>query len=74
LQRNCYACHSAASNTGNVTLEGYSQLMNHVNSGRLEGAINHRPGFQAMPQGAAKMPACDIAKIEAWIVSGAQNN
>lgn len=74
LQRNCYTCHSAALNTGNVTLEGHNQLMKYVTSGQLEGAINHRPGFQSMPQGAPKMPACDIAKIEAWIDNGAQNN
>ena len=74
FERNCYACHSAAANTANVILEGHSQVMNHVNNGRLLGAINHESGFTPMPQGAPKLIACDIAKIEAWVAGGAPNN
>ena len=74
LQRNCYACHSAAANTANVTLEGHGELIKHVNSGRLLGAINHQPGFKPMPQGASKLIECDIAKIEQWVADGAPNN
>jgi len=74
LQRNCYACHSAAANTANITLEGHSELMKHVNSGRLLGAIRHESGFTPMPQGAAKLIECDIAKIEQWVADGAPNN
>jgi hypothetical protein len=74
LERNCYACHSAAVNTGNITLEGHSQLIKHVTSGRLVGAINHASGFLPMPQNASKLGSCDIAKIEQWIADGAQNN
>lgn len=74
IERNCYACHSAAANTANITLEGHSNIIVHVNSGRLVGAINHLPGFTPMPQGASKLIACDLAKIEQWIADGAQNN
>ena len=74
FERNCYSCHSAAANTANVTLEGHSNLMNHVNSGRLIGAIRHEPGFTPMPQGASKLIPCDIAKIEQWIADGSPNN
>ena len=74
IERNCYACHSAAANTANVTLEGHSNLMVHVNSGRLLGAIRHEPGFTPMPQGASKLIDCDIAKIEQWIADGGPNN
>jgi len=74
LERNCYACHSAAANTANITLQGYTELIKHVNSGRLLGAVRHDPGFKPMPQGAAKLIACDIAKIEQWIADGGQNN
>jgi hypothetical protein len=74
LQRNCYVCHSAAVNTGNITLEGHSELMKHVNSGKLLGAIRHEAGFKPMPQGAAQLIDCDIAKIEQWIVDGSLNN
>lgn len=74
LQRNCYSCHSAAANTANITLEGHDELIKHVNSGRLLGAINHESGFTPMPQGASKLIACDIAKIEQWVADGAPNN
>lgn len=74
LQRNCYSCHSAAANTGGITLEGHAQLMQYVNSGQLLGAINHAPGFTPMPQNAPKLIACEIAKIEQWVADGAPNN
>ena len=74
LERNCYSCHSAAANTANITLEGHSNLVNHVNSGRLLGAIKHQSGFTPMPQGAPQLIDCDIAKIEQWVATGAQNN
>ena len=74
LERNCYACHSAAANTANITLEGHDQLIKHVNSGKLLGAIRHDPGFKPMPQGAAQLIDCDIAKIEQWIADGSLNN
>lgn len=74
LERNCYVCHSAAANNGNVTLEGYNQLIQYVNSGKLLGAIRHQSGFSPMPQNASRLIDCDIAKIEKWIEDGAPNN
>lgn len=74
LQRNCYVCHSAAANTANITLEGYTSLIQYVNSGQLLGAIRHDSGFSPMPQNASKLISCDIAKIEQWIADGAPNN
>ena len=74
IQRNCYSCHSAAVNTGNITLEGHAQLMKYVNSGQLLGAINHASGFTPMPQNASKLIGCEIAKIEQWVADGAPNN
>jgi hypothetical protein len=74
LQRNCYSCHSAAANTGNITLEGHAALLPYVTSGRLLGAVRHESGFQAMPQNASKLIECDIAKIERWVQDGSLNN
>jgi hypothetical protein len=74
LQQNCFACHSAAANNGNVTLEGYDQLVPYINNGRLLGAIKHQSGFKQMPQNAPQLGSCEISKIEQWIVDGAQNN
>lgn len=74
LQQHCYSCHAAAINTGNITLEGYSEFIKYVNSGQLLGAIKHESGFSAMPQGLSSLIPCNIAKIEQWINQGKLNN
>lgn len=74
ISGNCYVCHSAISNSGNVTLEGYTEIKKYVDSGQLMGAINHESGFSPMPQDAPKLNDCSIAKIESWIAAGAPNN
>lgn len=74
LDTNCFICHNQATNEGNVTLEGYDNLLMLVDSGRLLGAIRHEPGFFPMPQNQPQLVACTIEKIEAWINSGAPNN
>jgi hypothetical protein len=74
LERNCYVCHSAASNTADITLEGYDKLIGFVTSGRLLGAIRREAGYAPMPQNASMLIECDIAKIEQWIADGAPNN
>ncbi|RYY89267.1 MAG: hypothetical protein EOO15_06690 [Chitinophagaceae bacterium] len=77
IQNNCLSCHSAsaASNlgSGNV-LEGYSNLHAYVANGLLLQVVNHDAGFQAMPQGTAKLDDCTIAKLQAWVDAGAPNN
>ena len=74
LKRNCYTCHSAAVNFGNVTLDSYSELIKHVTSGKLLGSVKHNTGFFAMPRNAPMLVDCDIAKIEQWIIDGSPNN
>ena len=74
ISNNCYVCHSAISNTGDVTLEGYDEIKKYVDSGQLMGAINHNAGFSPMPQDAPKLNDCSISKIESWIADGAPNN
>lgn len=74
LEANCFICHGESINTGNVTLEGYDNLLNYVNNGRLLGAIRHESGFSPMPQNQPQLVECTIQKIEAWVNSGAPNN
>lgn len=74
FQQNCFTCHSAIANTANVTLEGHGNVAQLAASGRLLGAIKHEPGFAKMPQGAAKLSDCSIAKIEQWVADGSPNN
>ncbi len=74
LQRNCYVCHEAAANFGNITLEGYANLKRFVDNGQFLGAIKHQSGFSPMPQNAPQLLECNIEKIEAWVNAGAPNN
>ena len=75
LQSNgCIGCHSGGSPSGNISLEGYSNVRAAALSGKLYGAINHSAGFSPMPKSGAKMSACNISKIKAWIDAGSVNN
>ena len=71
---NCFGCHSASVASGNVILEGHSNLKTYADNGRLIGSITHAPGFSPMPKGGNKLSECDINIIQAWITSGAANN
>lgn len=75
LNRSCNSCHAgtAASGAG-IKLDSYTNVLLQVTRGRLIGSISHASGFSAMPQGNAKLPACEISKISAWINKGAPNN
>ena len=75
IQANCFSCHSNANmSISGISLEGHANLIKKVNDGALLGAINHAAGFTPMPQGGAKLSACIINKIKAWVDDGAQNN
>jgi len=74
IENRCYKCHDAASNFGNVTLEGYDNLLVYANNGKLLGVIRREPGYSPMPKNEPPLLECEIAKIEAWIQAGAPNN
>lgn len=76
LSSNCYSCHGTASNSGSngITLEGHSNILSYANNGTLIGVITHASGFPQMPQGGAKLSACNINIIRSWINNGAQDN
>ena len=74
LAQNCYQCHNAQSNFGNVTLDSSESLLTYVNNGKLVGVIRHEPGFPPMPQGQPQLLECQIEKVENWIAEGALNN
>ncbi|RYY39932.1 MAG: hypothetical protein EOO08_08550 [Chitinophagaceae bacterium] len=77
IQANCLSCHSSsaapASGNGNV-IEGYAAVHAYAANGLLMHVVNHDPGVPAMPQGGAKLDACTIAKLQAWVDAGAPNN
>lgn len=71
---NCLSCHSNASNSGNISLEGYDKVKTYVDNGELLGSIKHASGYSPMPKNLAPLLDCEITKIEYWINQGAPNN
>lgn len=75
LNRSCNSCHAGtAASGGGIKLDSYTSVLLQITKGRLIGSISHLSGFSAMPQGNAKLPACEISKISAWVNAGAPNN
>jgi hypothetical protein len=74
LQEKCYSCHSGGSPSGGVAMGAYSTDKATAVNGKLYGTINHASGYSPMPQGEAKMDACQIKIIKKWIDAGSPNN
>ncbi|MBZ5858687.1 c-type cytochrome [Flavihumibacter profundi] len=74
FQQNCYSCHGGNSPSGVIAMGTYANDKVLATNGKLMGSINHTAGFSAMPQGAAKLSDCNIAKIRKWVQAGSPNN
>lgn len=77
LEQYCFSCHSnstAGAYGGNIKLENYADIKIQADNGRLVGAIQHSPGFSAMPKGAGKLNDCIIRSIRIWTEDGSPNN
>ena len=73
-RNNCLNCHNTGLNSGGVNLDNYSSLAPTIASGKLLSSVNHDGKASKMPQGGAKIPDCDLKKIEIWIKNGAPDN
>ena len=74
IENKCQGCHSGTSPGGGITLAGYDDLATLAGDTRLDGTINHRDGYKAMPLGGSKLPQCELDQIAAWIADGFPNN
>jgi hypothetical protein len=74
ISSNCTGCHSGGAPQGNISLENYDDIVVAANNGSLLGVIRHDEGWSPMPKGGAKLPDCDISKIEKWVDDGTPNN
>ena len=73
VQNKCQGCHSGVDPQGGIKLSTYTEIKASVSTGKFWGSINQTSGFSAMPKG-AKLPACELDKIDSWIKRGALNN
>jgi hypothetical protein len=72
LTANCTSCHNSVSLSGNLNMEDYAsaKAVAEIDSGLfLMNALNHTSVSQSdwMPQGAAKLPKCDIETFQRWV-------
>ena len=74
IESNCNVCHSQNIQQGGIITEGHNNLLVLVENGKLWGAINHKTGFQPMPQNSNKLSDCKLQQIKNWIDQGAPNN
>ena len=70
MQNHCTLCHSAASPAAGISLDTYSSVKKAADNGSLLGSMRHDQGYSMMPKNQAKLDACTISKVEAWINQG----
>lgn len=74
LDAYCNGCHGGSAPSGDILLTNYNGVKASADNGSLAGSVKHASSYVAMPQGANKLSACQIATIEKWIALGAKND
>ncbi len=68
----CQGCHSGSAPQGNISLATYASVRTVALNGKLYGSLTRQSGW--MPKGGAKLDDCSLAKLKAWVDSGAPEN
>lgn len=74
LSTKCAGCHSGPNAQAGIDLSTYSGVKVTISDGRFWGAVNHQPGFSAMPKNGTRLSDCELGQIKKWIDAGAINN
>lgn len=67
--RECHASNKAATLGGGIDLGDY-QNVDRYPAASLLASIKQLPTADPMPKGRARIPECDIRRIEAWMAAG----
>lgn len=74
IEQECFECHAKEvykKKASRNKIYDYKSLKKMAQEGMLLGALNHEPGFIAMPyKKGKKIDACKIKIISAWVSSG----
>lgn len=68
------SCHAGTNPEGGLDFSTWEDLNAVAGDGRLELAIQHLEGAQAMPPSGPMLSQCRIDQILAWVQDGAPNN
>lgn len=71
LAENCVPCHNEELNYNDVRHDTYEFELIVVNDGRLNGVVNHLPGYPQMPYQLPQLPDCELLLINTWLERGA---
>ena len=74
MAKNCVECHNDDLAYRGVRHDIYELELIVVNDGRLNGVVNHLPGYPQMPYQRAQLPECERMLINLWIERGAPEN
>jgi hypothetical protein len=74
LEQNCVPCHNEELQYKGVRHDVYELELIVVNDGRLNGVVNHLPGYPQMPYQRPQLPECERLLINKWIERGAPEN
>ncbi len=72
LEMRCFGCHSGFGDPVYEYTDFFAFQAMALN-GKLIPAVT-QTGPRPMPKGRERIPDCEIAKIKAWVASGAPNN
>lgn len=68
----CNSCHGGNTQNGGIQTDTISYVVANIT--RIRGAVNWDPKYLKMPKDGAKLPACDLNKIDIWIRQGMKDN
>ena len=74
LAENCVPCHNEELHYNDVRHDTYEFELIVVNDGRLDGVVNHLPGYPQMPYQLPQLPDCELLLINTWLERGAPEN
>ena len=63
-------CHSASSKQAGYDLSSYAGTVSAAGKTAFLGSIQHKTGYDAMPQGASKLSDAILTKISCWVQNG----
>ena len=72
FQRHCLSCHGEQFPSGDISLHTHALVKQYADNGKLWPALNYTGPYPMPP--ISKLPACDLARVRAWIDRGAPND
>lgn len=64
-------CHSASTHQAGIDLSNYNGVRNVSSQDRFLGSIQHKKGYNPMPQNSAQLSQVKIDLITCWVQNGA---